>query len=80
MQQLELPTERPTQKRRVLALLRMGGEAGICINNVPMDLAYTYRNRVSELRADGYAIESATCRVHNHKAAVARYVLRGEPK
>lgn len=79
MQQLELPTtaERPTQKKRVLALLVIAGADGACISNAPHDLAYTFRNRVAELRADGYTIDGARCNAHNHRSGVLRYVLRG---
>lgn len=78
-EQLTLPEARPTQKRRVLALLRMAGAAGICIANVPLDLSYTARNRISELRHEGYVIDDAVCRFHKHRGAVARYTLREEP-
>lgn len=77
--QLEIPEARPTQKRRILALLRMAGPAGVCISNVPTELAYTARNRVSELRREGFEIEGSPCRVHNHHSAVSRYVLVKEP-
>lgn len=76
--QLDLPTERPSQKLRILTLLRAAAERGICISNVPLDLSYTARNRIGDLRKEGYVIESAPCRVHHHRAAVARYFLMEE--
>lgn len=73
----ELPP-RPTQKRRVLLLLRAFGERGVCLADCPGDLSYTMRNRISELRADGFTIAGAVCRTHRHPSAVQRYTLTEE--
>jgi hypothetical protein len=67
-----------SQKDRVHALLRMAGEAGLCIAEMPLAISYSARNRISDLRREGVVIDGATCRVHKHRAAVRRYVLRGE--
>lgn len=77
-EQLTLPEAAPTQKRRVLLLLRAAGADGVCVSNVPLELGYTMRNRISELRREGHAIEGAACHVHAHRSGVLRYVLREE--
>jgi hypothetical protein len=69
------PTLAPkrTQKDRVLEAL-MDHES-ICLADVAFDLSYTLRNRVAELRRDGYTIEGAQCRWHDHHGPVLRYRL-----
>ena len=63
-----------SQKSRVLNLLTVY-PLGVCMWQVSPDLAYTLRNRVSELRRDGVSIESAPCKVHRHRGLVYRYWL-----
>jgi len=72
--------ERPlTQKQVVLRLLREHPE-GICVADVPREVAYTLRNRCSELSHEGHAIVVRRCRFHTHKAAVVRYSLSASPE
>ncbi len=66
----------PSQRQRVFALLRDHPE-GICLEDVPLDLAYTLRNRISELSAAGYPIISRRCTWHRHRSVVRRYSLTG---
>jgi hypothetical protein len=63
-----------TQKAIVLSFLERNPN-GVCVASFPPEIAYTLRNRVSELRAQGVAIESERCRAHQHKASVSRYRL-----
>lgn len=64
-----------TQKERIYLYLRRCPE-GICVNDVANDLAYTLRNRISELRlVDHLPIESEPCKAHRHRSSVARYRL-----
>jgi hypothetical protein len=66
-----------SQKERVRIALTMAGAGGICISDLPLELSYAARNRIGELRREGYAINSSTCHRHKHRSAVARYVLVG---
>ena len=62
-----------TQKQRVL--LHLKTQEWVCVSSLPLDLAYTARNRISELRASGVEIESEPCRTHQHRSSVSRYRL-----
>ena len=64
-----------TQRQTVLEALHEAGARGICIGDPPLDVAYTTRNRISELRASGVDIESFPCKIHQHRSSVARYRL-----
>ena len=65
--------ERPlTQKQRVLRYLQRGS---ICVADVPLDLGYAMRNRIGDLRRDGFNIHSELCRAHNHQGPISRYYL-----
>lgn len=68
-----------TQKDRVLHFLRMFPE-GICVTMLPTDLSYTARNRVCELRHDGFKIESKPCKQHAHQGSVVRWRLSAKPE
>jgi hypothetical protein len=43
-----------TQRQRVLAYLIH--QDGICVSDLPVELSYTLRNRVSELRRNVYRL------------------------
>jgi biotin operon repressor len=62
-----------TQKQRIMLHLRT--QEWVCVSSLPLDLAYTARNRISELRREGVEIESSPCRTHQHHAGVSRYRL-----
>jgi len=66
-----------SQRETVLRLLREH-PTGICVADVPPEIAYTLRNRISELHAHGHPIVSRVCRQHKHGSAVRRYSLTGE--
>ena len=68
-----------SQKSEVLELLRYGGDQGLCLAGAPVDLAYTLRNRVSELRRDGYDIRGERCTRHAHKGPILSYRLVTAP-
>jgi len=69
--------ERPlTQKQRVLRYLQQGS---ICVADVPLDLGYAMRNRIGDLRRDGFNIHSELCRVHAHSGPISRYWLKEAP-
>lgn len=62
----------------MLAALRSAGERGLCISDmerIDRTAVLTMRNRLSELRASGVAIESERCQIHKHRSSVARYRL-----
>jgi hypothetical protein len=63
-----------SQKQIVLSFLERNPN-GVCVASFPPEIAYTLRNRISELRAEGIEIESERCRVHQHRATVSRYRL-----
>lgn len=69
----------PTLRSRALAALRAAGDRGVCVADVERDLAYTLRNRVSELRSEGHRIVAVRCRAHRHRSTAARYVLAASP-
>lgn len=62
-----------TQRDRVL--LHLQTQNWMCVSSLPLDLAYTARNRISELRRQGVPIESERCTVHQHRSTVSRYRL-----
>ena len=62
-----------TQKERVYECLKLWGS--FCVSDLPIDLSYTARNRVSELRRSGVGIRTAVCSWHQHEHPVARYFL-----
>ena len=62
-----------SQKQIVLDMLKRNGS--LCVADLPVDISYTLRNRVSELRREGKPIESSRCTVHQHRASVSRYRL-----
>lgn len=63
-----------SQKSRVLEELRAHPE-GVCVSMLPVDLAYSARNRIGTLRAEGLPIEGQPCKVHQHRGCVYRYKL-----
>jgi hypothetical protein len=62
-----------TQKQRIHEHLKLWGS--LCVADLPLELSYTARNRISELRRDGVPIRTATCGWHRHEHPVARYYL-----
>jgi hypothetical protein len=64
-----------SQRESVLAALRTAGSRGICLADVPLEVSYTLRNRVSELRRQGTDVRSELCRVHAHDGPISRYTL-----
>jgi hypothetical protein len=66
-----------TQRQRVLAYLMY--QDSVCVGDLPVELSYTLRNRVSELRRDGHQISSERCRRHDHAGPVYRYRLIRQP-
>ena len=62
-----------TQKQRIHDYLKLWGS--LCVADLPLELSYTARNRISELRRDGVPIRTATCGWHQHEHPVARYYL-----
>ena len=67
-----------SQKQRVLVLLQE--QDAVCVKSVPVDLGYTLRNRVSELRREGKNIVSERCRMHAHASSVLMYYIPREPQ
>ena len=51
-----------------------------CANTFYRDARPTARNRISELRAAGWAIKTVPCDLHSHDSHVIRYQLLGEPE
>lgn len=70
-----MTTQTVTYKEAVLNLLRRRGQQGACVSDMPEHIAYTSRNRVSELIRDGHRITKRRCKVHNHASSVMRYYL-----
>ena len=68
-----------SQKSRVLVALVESGVSGICVSDLPLELGYCARNRLSEWRREGVAIHSERCRVHKHRGLVYRYWLGETP-
>lgn len=50
-----------------------------CADTFYRDMRPTARNRISELRADGWVIATIRCDLHEHDRRVVRYRLLGEP-
>ena len=61
------------RQQRVLGYLMR--RPGVCMQDVPSDLAYTLRNGIAELRKAGHEIESERCTFHNHESPIFRYRL-----
>lgn len=68
-----------TQRERVLALLREARECGVCAETMYATGLPNGRNRIGELRAEGWHIESAPCR-DEHGPGYYRYVLLHGPR
>lgn len=67
-----------TQRDVILSALRSAGSDGVCISDlgaIDWTCVLTARNRISELRASGVAIESERCTRHSHASTVSRYFL-----
>jgi|HubBroStandDraft_6_1064221.scaffolds.fasta_scaffold36137_7 hypothetical protein len=63
------------QQETVLGYLKRRRQ-GVCIKDVPHEVGYTLRNRISELRKkEGIDIEVEHCTFHNHPNPVNRYRL-----
>jgi Helix-turn-helix domain len=62
-----------TQKQRVLAWLQ--NQSSVCVSDLPVELGYTMRNRIHELRADGVEIIGERCTAHNHRGPILAYRL-----
>lgn len=62
-----------SQRERVL--LHLQAQSKVCVASVPLDLGYTLRNRVGELRRSGYEIVSERCLRHRHEGPVIAYRL-----
>ena len=60
----------------VIAHLRNGTA---CANTFYREGRPSARNRISELRADGWTIETVRCDLHSHDSNVVQYRLLGEP-
>ena len=69
------PTGR--QARRVLGVLRQSRPGWACLREFGND-SHVARNRISEMRAAGWAIEVRRCQRHNHEGSIAEYRLTGE--
>jgi hypothetical protein len=65
-----------TRKQRVMAALESGS---VCVGDVPVELAYTLRNGISDLRRDGVTIHAQACTRHKHAHRVYRYFLIRTP-
>jgi hypothetical protein len=79
------PTGR--QARRVLSVLRQSYPGWACLREFGRD-SHVARNRISEMRSAGWAIEVRRCRRHDHEGQIAEYrlltiaeyrLLEGEP-
>jgi len=66
------PTGR--QSRRVLNVLRVSAPGWACLRDFGSD-AHVARNRISEMKAAGWVIDTRRCRRHNHEGQVAEYKL-----
>ena len=65
-----------TQKQKVLAWLQ--NQPSVCIADLPLELGYCARNRIGDLRRDGYDIRGERCTRHSHAGPVFRYRLLGQ--
>ena len=71
-----------SQKDTVLAMLRTRDE-GVCGDQFLANYLYTYRNRVGELRDEGYDIATIKCPyrpAHTHTKQLATYRLYEPPR
>lgn len=62
----------------ILDALKSAGSDGICISDlerIDWTVVLTARNRVAELRREGFDIEGARCHRHAHRGTVFRYTL-----
>jgi hypothetical protein len=48
-------------------------EDQVCVASVPLDLGYTLRNRIHELRDDGLPIVGERCLRHAHRGPILSY-------
>jgi hypothetical protein len=73
IQQLALPTVRPTQRDRVLAMLK---EGPVCGTEFLSEHMPRYGGRILELRQAGYNITNEKCGKHQHYSRQTVYRLR----
>ena len=67
------------QKRYLYTLLTGGG--WVCSNEIDPFFVRDYRKRLSEMRSEGFTIESEVCHCERkHRAGVHKYRLVEEPK
>ena len=66
------PTGR--QARRVLTMLRQSYPGWACLRDFGND-SHVARNRISEMKSAGWAIEVRRCRRHDHEGQIAEYRL-----
>lgn len=67
------------QKAKVLRTLKLHDQ--VCASVFYQNYMPTARNRIAELRAEGYQIESRRCEnpAHHHGGGLVEYHLAGEP-
>lgn len=65
-----------TIREYVIRQLRTGTA---CANTFYRDAKPTARNRISELRNNGWQITTMACDLHSHEQPVVKYVLIAEP-
>lgn len=68
-----------SQKSNILKWLQEAPD-GICSTDLLRIRIPRGAARISELRAEGYVIDTVTCRQHGHNTRQIRYVLRREPE
>ena len=68
--------ERKTTRQFVIDTLRLGPT---CANIYYRNAYPTARNRISELRAEGWVIDTEVCDYHEHANRTVMYRLRSEP-
>lgn len=73
MTQQTLPETRPTQRDRVLAMLKGGP---VCGTEFLAEHLPRYGGRIFELRQEGYTITNEPCRKHPHYSRQTVYRLR----
>ncbi|MFQ3543683.1 hypothetical protein Q7A53_06325 [Halobacillus rhizosphaerae] len=69
----EAMDRKPTQKQKILEVLRQAGEKGV-LNTELVQIAIGYRSRIAEMYQVGYRID-----VENIDRGVCRYTLKHEP-
>lgn len=74
---IDSPAKAPTQKERVLELLRESGPYGLCASHMYSNCLPNGRNRIMELRKEGWCISSSPCQ-DEHVASFFRYRLNHE--